>query len=114
MDNQIINDRIERALNVLFPNGVGRTSPAQVRHQLETVATISLAEGRSQALMGLMTSQDVAEHFDITQRRARALIENRHRRFGSGMLVGREWLVHRDELSALAPEARYRKTREAK
>jgi len=73
------------------------------------VAQIAFQEGRNEALMGLMTAQDVAEHFGITGRRARALIRNRHQRFGVGMRVGHEWLVHRSELPDLEPIAKYKK-----
>jgi len=110
MDNQIIQNRIENSMTAMFPNGAGRATDSAVRHHLETVATVAYQEGRNQALLGLMTAEDVAEHFDISPRRARALIQNRHERFGVGMRFGNSWLVSRDELQSLEPDEKYRPT----
>ena len=104
----IITSEIEQQILALFPHGAGRASHAPVQHALEAVAQKAFQQGKSHALLGLMTAQDVAGHFGVSPRRARALIRNRHERFGVGMRVGREWLVHRDELPILAPDERYR------
>ena len=109
-ENQIVQDRIERSMEAMFPNGAGRATHTMARHHLETIATVAFQEGRNQALLGLMTAEDVAEHFDISPRRARALIANRHERFGVGMQFGNSWLVHRDELPSLRPDEKYRST----
>ena len=106
--NDITEQRIEQALATMFPHGEGRTTRPRVEHHLRQVAQVAFREGKSYALMGLMTAQDVADHFDISVRRARALIANRHERFGTGMQVGKQWLVHRDELDQLAPDERFR------
>jgi hypothetical protein len=105
---QIVQDRVEQAMQAMFPHGAGRVSHTQVRHHLEQIAEIAFQAGKHEALMGLMTASDVAAHFDVSERRARALIRNRHERFGTGMQVGNTWLVHRDELETLEPEAKYR------
>jgi len=75
---------------------------------LNQTAQIAFREGRNHALMGLMTAADVAAEFGVSERRARALIQNRHERFGVGMRVGNQWLVHRDELGNLEPDEKYR------
>lgn len=56
----------------------------------------------------LMTTEDVAEWFGVSERRARALIKNRHERFGIGTQIGNTWLVHRDELDVLEPDERFK------
>lgn len=107
--NEMIERHIQQAIDALFPHGEGRTTRNRVEHQLQQIATRAYTIGRSDALLGLMTVQDVAEHFNITPRRARALISNRHDRFGVGMRFGASWLIHRDELSSLEPDARYQR-----
>ena len=92
----------------MFPHGAGRAPHTRVLRHLEQIAQIAFRVGRNHALMGLMTAADVAEHFGVSERRARALIQNRHERFGVGMRVGNQWLVHRDELGNLEPDEKYR------
>jgi hypothetical protein len=104
-----VETEIRNAMDILFPHGAGQTTHHRVKHHLDTVARRAFQAGKTYALLGLMTSSDVAEHFDISERRARALIQNRHERFGVGMKAGREWLVHRDELPQLQPNDRYRR-----
>ena len=106
--NEMIERYICEALDALFPHGEGRAGRGLVEHQLNEVARRAYTIGRSDALLGLMTADDVAEHFRISARRARALIANRHERFRIGMRFGSSWLVHRDELASLAPDEKYR------
>ena len=107
--SDIVEREIQKSIDAMFPHGAGQTTHFRVKHHLDTVAQRAFQAGKTYALMGLMTSSDVAEHFNITERRARALIQNRHERFGAGMKAGNEWLVHRDELPQLEPEAKYRR-----
>jgi len=106
--NEIVTRQIQQALDALFPHGEGRVGRGRVAHQIEQVAQRAYTVGRSDALLGLMTAEDVAEHFQISARRARALIANRHERFSIGMRFGSSWLVHRDDLDSLAPDEKYR------
>ena len=110
--NGIIEQHIEAAITEMFPHSDGLVTRHRVEHHLNQIAQYAYQEGRSDALLGIMTSSDVAEHFGITERRARALIQNRHERFGVGMKAGSEWLVHRDELPQLEPEAKYRRRKQ--
>jgi len=103
-----VERQIEQAMDSMFPYGEGRTTPMRVHHHLEQVAQKAFQAGKSYALIGLMTAADVAEHFQISHRRACALIKHRHERFGVGMRFGNSWLVHRDDLPGLEPDARYR------
>jgi len=106
--NEITERAIEQAMDTMFPHGAGRTTDARVRHHLEQVAQTAFREGKTHALMGLMTTEDIAREFGVTERRARALVQNRHERLGVGMRFGNSWLVHRDELDALQPDEKYR------
>jgi len=106
---KVVEQEIENALNSMFPYGEGRITRHRVEHWLNTVAIRAFQAGKTHALLGLMTVTDVAEHYSITERRARALIANRHNRFGVGMQVGNSWLIHRDELPDLAPDEKYQR-----
>lgn len=96
------------AMAVLFPNGAGQINHIHAEHYLDKVSRQSFEAGRQYALLGLMTSDDVAGHFGISKRRANALIANRHQRFAVGMKIGNQWLIHRDELADIAPDEKYR------
>jgi hypothetical protein len=105
--NQIIRQEIDKATQAMFPHGAGQANHVRVQHWLDKVATVAFRQGRDEALLGIMTAEDLADHFDITPRRARALIQNRHERFGVGMKAGNCWLIHRDELPSLQPDKKY-------
>lgn len=106
--NEITEQAIEHAMDAMFPHGAGNASHTRVLHHLEQIAQTAFTEGKTHALMGLMTTEDVAQEFGVTERRARALVQNRHERFGVGLRFGKSWLVHRDELAVLRPDAKYR------
>ncbi len=59
-------------------------------------------------LDNFMTTADVAEYFNVSERRASALIKNRHERFGIGRRWGKFWVVHRDHVDLLTPDKKYR------
>jgi len=108
MDDTTQRD-ITNVLDQLFPNGAGHINYHRAKWALNKIAQIAFTAGRNYSLMGLMTAQDVADHFKISHARARALIQNRHERFGIGMKFGSSWLIHRDELPDLEPDEKYRR-----
>lgn len=104
-----VEREIEQAMTAMFPHGAGTATHHRVNHHLDIIARVAFGAGKTYALMGLMTAEDVAEHYQISTRRARALIRNRHERFSIGMKAGNTWLVHRDELDGLLqPDEKYR------
>lgn len=103
-----IDSEIELALNNIFPHGDGHITRRCVKLWLDKIAQLAFQEGKTHALLGIMTATDVAAHYKISERRARALIKNRHERFGIGMRVGKSWLIHRDELPNIEPDQKYR------
>jgi len=108
MPNEIVEQEIAQILENLFPHGAGQVNHTRVAHVLNQLATVAFKQGKRHALDGLMTVPEVAEHFNISERRARALIQNRHERFGVGRKFNnRTWLIHRDELDILAPDERW-------
>jgi len=108
MPSEITRAEIEKIMESLFPHGAGQANHIRVAHALEQLATVAFSDGKRHGLSGLMTVPEVAEHFGISDRRARALITNRHKRFAIGKKYNkRTWLIHSDELDILAPDERY-------
>lgn len=97
--NEIIKQEIEK---IIGETAVA-VSPAKLKHFLRVIAQTAYREGRNDALMGLMDTQQVADHFGVSLRRAQALMKNRHERFGVGMKIEGGWLIARDELEQLKP-----------
>jgi hypothetical protein len=107
---QVVSQVVSDAMAGLFPHGAGLPGPTRVKAALDRVAKIAFNQGRLYALTSLLTAEDVAEHFGISRRRARALIKNRHERLGVGYQVPgtSQWLVSPEELESLAPDVKYR------
>ena len=106
--NEIIQQEIDNRMTALFPHGAGTAKHIRVQAALGHTAQVAFREGKHYAMMGLMTAENVAAEFGFSERRARALIQNRHERFGVGMRFGKSWLVHRDDLALLKPDEKYR------
>ena len=103
----IIQDRIAREMEALFPLGEGRASSARVKRSLESVAAVAFREGQSYALSSLMTIDDVARELGVSPRRAKAIAREMHDRYGVGWLApaggGGVWLFRPDEIEILRP-----------
>ena len=108
--NDITRQRIDSAMQSMFPHGAGQASSTRVGHWLDTVAQVAFREGEAGALMSLLTVEDVAEQFGISTRRVRAIARNRHGRFGIGWQVPgtNQWLFRPCEIESLRPDERYR------
>ena len=106
---QLVEREIEQALDQLSPERGGRVSEARLRAQLELVAQRVAGYSRDHVLINLLDAGDVAVHFGISRARARALLQNRHERFGVGRKVGGAWIIAADELGQLEPEEKYRR-----
>lgn len=106
----MINESIQAQIEALVASFAGSVSDVRLHHALETMAQHAYKEGKKDALMGLMSVDDVAAELGVSRRRANALIQNRHERFGVGMQIGKNtWVIHRDELESLKPDEKHRK-----
>jgi excisionase family DNA binding protein len=99
----LYNDRINRMVDSLLPNGAGPMTEHRLRHALDQVAQVAFSAGRSYALTNILTVEQAAEEIGVSRRRMAEIIRTRHDRFGTGMRVGRSWLIHRDEIESLRP-----------
>lgn len=104
---QIIKDRIARQVEAFLPNGAGTMTETRLRHALEAVAQEAFSQGEAYALMNLLTVRDAADRLGVSYSRMRALIRNRHERFGVGMKISEgnrtTWLIRESELEQLQP-----------
>ena len=112
MDRQafdsLVTQDIESAVADLLPHGAGPVTDHRLRHILRRVAQQVETNARSYYLLNLRTADELAEQFNVTPRRMRAIIANRHERWGTGMKLGKSWVVSVDEVPALEPEVKHR------
>jgi len=103
---QIVNNRIDSAIDTMFPHGAGQAHHTRVRHWLEDVAQVAFREGGSYATRSLLTVEDVAAVLGVTPRRVRAIAKNLHEPFGIGWHVPgtNQWLFRPEELETLRPD----------
>lgn len=108
---QLVTNQIDQAIDALVPNGAGPVTDRRLRDQMEKVAAVAFREGQHYVLTSLLTVEDVAEKFNVTPRRVRAIAQNRHERFGIGWQVPgtNQWLFRPEELEHLAPDVTRRR-----
>lgn len=101
----IVNQQIDSAMAAMFPHGAGQTINTRAEYHLRQIAHVAFEQGRSYALMSLLTVQDVAAHFGISERRVRALLKARNARFSIGYQVPgtNQWLITPEEVATLQP-----------
>src|SRR5574343_807517 len=92
-------------MDAMFPYGTGQAPSHRVKHFLDTVAQVAWRTAEANVLLNLKTISDVAEHYGISERRARAIATERHERFGVGYQVPgtKAWLFRAEEIANLAP-----------
>ena len=110
--NSQTNNHIAQAIGELL-NGLG--SGLVTEHRLQTVlgrlAHRVAVDAGNDALMTLRTADELADELGVSPRRMRAIIRNRHERFGVGWQVPgtNQWLVRPSEVENLRPDVRYRR-----
>lgn len=98
-----MNEIIKQEIGKIIGETAAAVSPAKLKHFLQTIAQIAYREGRNDALMGLMDSQQVANEFGVSVRRAQVLMKKYHEQHGGGMKIEGGWLIARDELENIRP-----------
>lgn len=103
-----ISQAVDDLLNGL---GAGMVTEHRLRAALERLAHRVAADTENQVLLGLKTADELAEQFNVTPRRMRAIIRNRHKRWGSAWQVPgtNQWLVRPSEIESMRPDERYRR-----
>ncbi len=108
MNNLHIAQAIDELLNGL---GSGLVTEHRLRTVLERMAHRVAVDATNDALMTLRTADELADELGVSPRRMRAIIRNRHDRFGVGWQVPgtNQWLVRPSEIENLRPDVRYRR-----
>jgi hypothetical protein len=101
----IVNQAVDQAIAAMFPDGAGRATPARVEHHLRQIAHVAFEQGRLYALLNLLTVEDIAARFNVSTRRVRTLIAERHARLAIGYQITgtRQWLITPEEVESLRP-----------
>ena len=109
---ELLNTHIAQAIDTLT-NGLGSGLVAEhrLRTVLERMAHRVAVDAGNDALMTLRTADELADELGVSPRRMRAIIRNRHERFGVGWQVPgtNQWLVRPSEVESLRPDVRYRR-----
>ena len=108
MNNLHIAQAIDELLNGL---GSGLVTEHRLRTVLERMAQRVAVDATTDGLMTLRTADELADELGVSPRRMRAIIRNRHDRFGVGWQVPgtNQWLVRPSEIENLRPDVRYRR-----
>lgn len=100
----LVQQEITNTIDRLLPYGGGATiTETRLRSALDALATRIASYTRSYELLGIRTSDEMAEEWGVTVRRAQAHIATLHARFGVGRKVGRDWLLSADEAERHPP-----------
>lgn len=100
----LIEQEIDSTIEHLLPHGGGATiTETRLRSALDALATRIANHTRAYELLGIRTSDEMAEEWGVSKRRAQAHIATLHDRFGVGRKVGRDWLLSADEAERHPP-----------
>lgn len=99
----LYEQKISSMVENLLPYGAGIITEQRLRQAMETIAQAAFTAGKSYGLLNLMTVEQAAQEVGVSRRRMAEIIRIRHERFGIGMMVGKSWIIHHDELESLRP-----------
>lgn len=104
---QLIAQAIAEAKDTI---GEGRPSPARVDHALTQLAQRVARLSRDYYLLNLVTLPELAQEWGIPLRALQLKAADRHRRYGTGMLIGGTWVFAPDEVELLRRDLRRSRT----
>lgn len=99
MNEQAINDTIDR----LLPNGGGTISETRLRSAISVLAQQIASNTRAYELPGIRTSDELADEWRVSRRRAQAFIAHLHERWGIGRKIGNVWCLSAAEVEQYRP-----------
>lgn len=100
-----MTNRIDAALALLAPHLCTVQEPMYFRSLLE-----DLYDGAQDDLLDdLVSAEQAAVRWDVTDRRARAHIARLHEKYGVGRQLGGAWVLRRAHVEKYAPERKYRR-----
>ena len=96
--NQLQTAAIDEAINSLvdqFPQLLGRE--VRIRSILTKLQHSSASNTRAYELLGLRTSDELAQLWAVTNRRVAAHCKMLHEQWGIGRKIGKSWVLSADE-----------------
>lgn len=103
--NDVIEDRIQSLVDSLPPHGAGSITDHRLRFALEQIAQVAYAEGKTDALRSLRTSEDAAATWGVSRARAHQRIQRLHQQHAVGAKMAGVWLLTQEEIDQFAPVA---------
>lgn len=77
-----------------------------------TILTALYEAAVKETLNSLLDAEQASQMWEVSPRRARAIIQALHQKKGVGRLVGSAWVLTKEEVEANPPLARHRKKKE--
>ena len=99
----LIEQSITDAIGELLPRGAGPISEVRLRSTLTKLAQRVANHTRAYELLGIRTSEELAEEWNVSKRGVQKRIEAAHARFGVGRKIGRDWVLSAAEVEQYAP-----------
>lgn len=101
--DQLNQDTIEGAVDRILPNGAGVVTESRLRSALTVLAQQIASNTRAYELLGIRTSDELAEEWRVSRRRAQAFIAHLHDRWGVGRKIGTVWCLSAEEAATHRP-----------
>lgn len=91
----------------LFPALTGRE--VRIRSVLAPLAQRAASNSASFELLNLCTADEMAPEWGVSASRARAIIADRHERFGVGRKIGKTWVLSAREADSIVIATKHRR-----
>lgn len=105
----LIEQEIQNTVDRLMPHGGGATiTEHRLRSALDVLAQRIASHARAYELLGIRSSDELAEEWGVTKRRVQAHIAGLHERFGVGRKFGGIWCLSAEEAERHRPGPRGR------
>ena len=100
-----IKQEIAATVDRLMPHGGGATvTEVRLRSALDTLAQRVASASRAYELLGVRTSEEMAEEWGVSERQSQAFIATLHERLGVGRNIGGTWVLSAAEAESYKPD----------
>lgn len=101
--DQLNQDAINNAVDRILSHGAGVVTEARLRQALTVLSRQVASNTRAYELLGIRTSDELAQEWQVSRRRAQAFIAHLHDRWGVGRKIGNVWCLSAEESATHRP-----------
>lgn len=96
--DQLVQQEITAAVDRLMPYGGGAiVTEVRMRAALDVLVQRVASHTKAYELLGIRTTRDLAELWNVSERRAQVFVANLHARHDVGRKIGNVWCLSADE-----------------